>query len=161
MTKEMWVDVPEFENLYEVNSMGEFRSKVLRTGGKIKALTGLKLKRNHDGYMIVRLSKDKKQHHKSVHRIVATCFVPNPKMMPQINHKNFNKKDNRADNLEWCSPAQNVAHLVSNRNRSDHRKGVKDVLVAHGLYTSTRKGDPERKKKYRKAYKRAKKLGII
>lgn len=45
-----------------------------------------------------------------VHRIVAELFIPNPLNLPEVNHKNTNKQDNRAVNLEWTDHQDNVAH---------------------------------------------------
>lgn len=43
-----------------------------------------------------------------MHRVVAICWIPNPQNLKHIHHKNGNKADNRADNLEWLSPKEHI-----------------------------------------------------
>lgn len=65
---------------------------------------------NNNGYLT--LKHRGKRHH--VHRLVATKYIPNPSGYSDVNHKNGNKLDNRADNLEWCSRSQNIYHSLRN-----------------------------------------------
>lgn len=48
----------------------------------------------------------------SLHRMVAEVFIPNPENLPQINHKNGDKADNRVANLEWATQSQNIQHRL-------------------------------------------------
>lgn len=75
-----------------------------------------------------------------VHRIVAKTFLPNPKNLPQVNHKNGNKLDNRIENLEWVSAKENVKHAHATGLKTPH-VGVslagllpKDVLKIRKKY---------------------------
>ena len=57
-----------------------------------------------------------------VHRLVAKCFVPNPNNLATVNHKDGNKQNNHADNLEWMTQRQNVRHYYNSDRAIDVRK---------------------------------------
>lgn len=62
------------------------------------------------GYYYVNLYKDRKIKRCRIHRVIAEVFVPNPENKPQVNHKDGNKGNNRADNLEWATASENQLH---------------------------------------------------
>lgn len=68
----------------------------------------LKPQPNAKGYLRVSISKKLV----FVHRLVAEKYVPNPNNLPQVNHKDGNKLNNNADNLEWVSNLENRKHAV-------------------------------------------------
>lgn len=67
---------------------------------------------NSKKYWRVGIQIDGKQKHFSIHRLVATAFIPNPQHLPQVNHKDGNKNNNRVSNLEWCTQPYNQQHAV-------------------------------------------------
>ena len=68
------------------------------------------------GYVYVRLSRKTGETltHWVVHRLVATCFIPNPNRYPEINHIDGDKENNHISNLEWCTTYHNNKHARNN-----------------------------------------------
>lgn len=114
--KEVWKDVPKFEGLYKVSNRGDVfsikRNKVLA-------------KQNHNsGYLMVRLYKNKCGFSILIHRLVAKAFLPNPKKLPQVNHKDGNKKNNNVKNLEWVSCRDNTIHSCKGLRSKKYKKRI-------------------------------------
>lgn len=124
MEEELWVPVTGYEQLYEVSSLGRIRSKD-RPPHKLRGnLWGkiLSPKKTWSGYLTVCLSDHPKPRRMFlVHRLVAIAFLPNKHQRKCINHKNFNRADNRLCNLEWASHLENSAHA---KTSSWHSRAV-------------------------------------
>lgn len=92
-----------FDGKYGASSDGEIISYV----GMTKKLVG---KIGKSGYrMVVLIINGKKQYH-NVHRIIAKAFIPNPKGLREVNHKDGNKLNNAVSNLEWVTTRENQIH---------------------------------------------------
>ena len=69
---------------------------------------------NIKGYLRVELSKNGERKKCSVHRLVAQTFIPNPENLPEVNHIDEDKTNNRVDNLEWKWHKDNCNHGTRN-----------------------------------------------
>lgn len=94
-----WKPIESHRGLYEVSRCGQVR----KTDGSIIGQWP-----NSLGYLIVRLSRPRIQ--ARVHRLVAGAFLPNPNQLPVVNHLDSDRSNNKADNLEWCTQADNLRH---------------------------------------------------
>ena len=64
-----------------------------------------------NGYVRVSAKHENgKMHNTGAHRLVALAFIPNPNNLPEVNHKNGVRSDNRAENLEWVTSSENHIH---------------------------------------------------
>jgi hypothetical protein len=64
-----------------------------------------------------------------LHRIIAEAFINNPENKKVINHINCDKKDNRIENLEWCSQSENVLHSVKLGRWTQGRKKINKTIA--------------------------------
>lgn len=63
-------------------------------------------------FSVVLQGKGVKTRSTRIHRLVAEAFISNPDNLPEVNHKDGDKQNNRADNLEWCSKSYNIRHSI-------------------------------------------------
>ena len=104
---EIWKEIQDYEGLYEVSNLGRVKS-LPKARYKIPKETIL-TPRKHP-YKFVNLSKDSKVSTKSIHRLVANAFIPNPNNKPVINHIDCNPSNNNVSNLEWATSLENQMH---------------------------------------------------
>jgi len=96
-------EIPGYENLYSITEEGQVWSH--------KYKRWMKNQVDRAGYWAIQLYKDKEYKRFLVHRLVAMTFIPNPNGLPQVNHINGNKLDNRIANLEWCTKSADSLHM--------------------------------------------------
>lgn len=104
---EKWQSVTGYEGLYEVSNRGNVRR--IDDGCNL-----LKPFLASTGYPTITLSKHNKQKNESVHRLVAEAFCVRKNGENFVNHKDCDKTNNAAENLEWCTNAQNIKHAYDN-----------------------------------------------
>lgn len=113
-------DIIGYEGLYKINKNGEVWG--------CKRNKFLSICNDKDGYYVVRLSKNNKPKNHSIHRLLATLFIPNPDNLPLIDHIDQNKNNNNLENLRWCS------HSINQQNK---QRGKANTSGFYNIGTTT------------------------
>ena len=102
--EEIFETIPMTSNKYQVSNFGNVKS--------LKRKEPIILSKNitHVGYYYVSICINGIFKKTTIHKLVATMFIPNPENKKTVNHIDGNKKNNRVDNLEWNTYAENNAH---------------------------------------------------
>lgn len=128
MQDEIWKDVVGYEQFYQVSNKGRVRRK--------KDFYELSQQIGSGGYKQVALSKCGKAKMIPVHRIVAKAFIKNELNFPCVNHKDEDKQNNNADNLEWCSYSYNINYgtrtLRANETKRKSREKALSLYKPNG-----------------------------
>lgn len=138
---EKWAQIEGYEGFYEVSDLGNVRG-VERTVPRVckgqaqqirRVSAPVKPRRNYKGYEEVTLTKGAVRNSFRIHRLVATAFCPDG---PQehVNHINSVRHDNRAENLEWCTAQENVAHAIKNDLKNWGRKAIVALLDSEPVH---------------------------
>ena len=158
MIEEIWRPVVGYEGLYEVSNLGRVRSldMYVKVGyGNYRLHKGKVLSptKNKNGYLKVNLYCNGKQKTIDVHRLVTEAFLPNPDNLPQVNHKDEDKTNNRVENLEWCDHKYNMNYGTRNIR-------AKETAIKNGYWSSLSKEEKEerRKENSKKCYQEKKKV---
>lgn len=114
---EVWKDIKDYEDEYEVSNLGRVRNK------KTKRI--LKLQKHKGGYLFVILSKNGKIKGYCVHRLVYEAFIGEiPKGM-QVNHKDENKQNNILSNIDTLMTPKENNNYGTHNERVSKTKRVK------------------------------------
>lgn len=134
-----WKPIKNYEDRYEVSDTGLIKSLKANRGVGSRLEDRQRKTTLNKGYESVALCKDGKLRYFQVHRLVAEAFIENPNDLPQVNHKNGNKLDNRASNLEWCTHQYNQIHARENGLMGGERGNTtklteRDIRAIRRLY---------------------------
>lgn len=129
---EQWLPVVGYESFYEVSNLGRVRTiprMIKHKSGwstRNMKVSYMKLHLTKFGHLRLTLVGEKGREFRKpvlVHRLVAEAFIPNPEGKPHINHIDNNPSNNRIENLEWCTPQENMTH-AANCNRMKRQHGI-------------------------------------
>lgn len=145
---ELWKDIPGYEGLYQVSNLGRVKSldrTVVMPNGKCYFRSGriFKNQKCSNGYLMIALCVDGKKAQRLIHILVAKAFIQNLNRLPEVNHLNGDKADNRVENLEWSSHSDNIKHSYYTLNRklsraqlgksgSLHHRSKKVICITNG-----------------------------
>lgn len=128
---EIWKTIQDYGGLYQVSNTGKVRD----LKNHIKSVY-----KNNKGYTCLSLYYNGKTYHPTVHRLVAKVFIPNPSNYKQVNHKDCNKENNSAENLEWCNQRYNYDEGMKtfqySKNEEHYFAKLKnsDISIIYELY---------------------------
>jgi len=125
MEEEVWKPAKGYEEFLEVSTFGNARRKphsfIKSNGRRCTVLAcNLKLCATRTGYLLVNANGGK---YEQIHRLVALTFIPNPNNLPEVNHKDEDKTNNKVSNLEWCTHQYNSSY-------GNRAKKIRETLIS-------------------------------
>lgn len=125
---EEWKEVYGYDYLFEVSNQGRIRTKYYNNKGYQKDYREIIPLDNGHGYLRLNIKRNRKQITVYIHKLVAEYFIDNPNGYTEINHKDENKLNNSADNLEWCVHKYNANYGTAKYRRAEKaRKRIRCI----------------------------------
>jgi hypothetical protein len=110
--REFWKPIPGWDEIYWASNLGRIKSVYIRKRGVVHKIRKLCLHKA-TGYLQVRLQKGGlNKRNCNVHILIAATFKKNKRNLPEVNHKNAIKTDNRSVNLEYTTRKGNIQHAI-------------------------------------------------
>lgn len=141
--EETWKGIDGYLGKYEVSNLGKVRALNYKNRGYPREL---KFEMSDKGYYAVDLSKNGKRKKYRVARLVASAFVANVYGLPEVNHKDEDKTNNRADNLEWCDRTYNNNYGMRISRASEANRKPVQQYTKDGKLVATWEGAKEAEK---------------
>lgn len=144
MKGEIWKDIKGYEGIYQISSLGRVRSLYRPVGdgtkrhwhGRVLQPTG-----NGNGYLIVGLRDNGVRKNHYVHRLVAEHFLEGWKKDLEVDHIDYNRHNNAAENLRMVTRQENIDHSydricesIKKRKRRTGRTGEQYIGYRCGKY---------------------------
>lgn len=158
---EIWKDIKDYEGMYQVSNLGNVRSLDYFVnswrGPRLKKGKMMNPTDNGNGYKIVSLSKENLRKNHYLHRLVAEAFLEKPNGCDVINHKDYNRSNNNAENLEWTTQLENIRYSQPNRRYLPTKEGKYGKYIRfdkrYGSFTVAIYDKKTKKKTYLGTYK--------
>lgn len=118
----------EVEKGYFLNTKGELYSMdrfIRKNTGIIEFKAGKKIMPSYNKVTTYYQYRILSKCSKSIHRLVAETFIPNPNNLPCVNHIDGDKSNNSVDNLEWVSYTDNLQHAYDILKRPKNSTSIK------------------------------------
>jgi len=139
---EQWKDIKGFEGFYQVSDAGNIRRlKYWNHHKNDWTITNRLLTPtdNGNGYKIVGLqAKDARRKKFYIHRLVAAAFLPRKEGQDYVNHRDHNRANNAANNLEWCTQKYNTNYSADRmrgfRELPPGRSGERYITIFNGRF---------------------------
>lgn len=135
---EVWKDIKGYEGLYQISNLARVKSFKFYKGTNERILKNFK---TSNGYLAVKLCKNKTKKDMTIHRLVAKHFILNPEFKITVNHINGKKEDNSINNLEWSTYKENNEHarktgLNNDVGSNSHKAKISEneVIIIRNSY---------------------------